>query len=71
MTTALRIEFPPGVMTKPVAAYYLGMSEREIDRLRAEKKLIAVSDEHHPKLVKFLKEELDRYRLSLTERDTK
>lgn len=62
---ALRIEFPPALFTRELAAYYLQMSLSDIDALKAKGKLIAVGD---TKRVKFRKDELDRYAASLTER---
>lgn len=63
----MRAEFPPGLMTKAIAAYYLSKSEREVDELRARGELIAVGD---GKRVMFSKKELDRYIEGLPERDT-
>lgn len=62
-----RIEYPPALQTREQAAYYLSMSLREIDDLRAQGKLIPVGTE---KRVKFRKTELDRYIENLPERDT-
>lgn len=62
----LRIEFPPALFTKELAAYYLSKSPREIDELRAQGHLIAVGQ---GKRVLFRKEELDRYADTLKERD--
>ncbi|KQX07209.1 hypothetical protein ASC59_05275 [Leifsonia sp. Root1293] len=61
----IRIEFPPALMTKELAGYYLSKSVREIDELRAKKLLTAVGDS---KRVMFTKAELDRYVSSLPER---
>lgn len=60
-----RIEFPPALFTRELAAYYLQMSLRDIDMLKAKGELIAVGD---TKRVKFRKEDLDRYVDTLTER---
>ena len=60
-----RIEFPPALMTRELAAYYLSMSLREVDELRAKGELIPVGD---GKRVKFTKAELDRYVDRLPER---
>lgn len=65
MSTVLRIEFPPGLFSKDLAAHYLSKSTREIDELRAQGHLIAVGE---GKRIFFTKEELDRYRLNLPER---
>ncbi|MGO2658363.1 helix-turn-helix domain-containing protein [Mycetocola reblochoni] len=62
----LRIEFPPALMTKDLAAHYLSKSEREIDELRAAGHLIPVGNGRR---ITFTKEELDRYVESLPERD--
>lgn len=66
--TAVRIEFAPGLFTRELAAYYLQVSLRELDELKATGALIAVGDS---KRIKFTKEELDRYRLGLPERSSK
>lgn len=57
--------FPPGLFTKDAAAYYLGMSVREVDDLRSTGHLIPVGK---TKRVKFTIEELDRYIATLPER---
>lgn len=64
--TVQRIEFPPALLTRELAAYYLSMSLRELDDLRAKGHLIPVGD---GKRVKFAKAELDRYVENLPERD--
>jgi hypothetical protein len=61
-----RIEFPPALFTRELAAYYLSMSLREVDDLRSKGTLIPVGD---GKRVKFTKTELDRYVDSQPERD--
>ena len=63
--TALRIEFPPALFTRELAAHYLSMSVREIDLLRGQGEIIAIGD---GKRVKFKKSELDRYVQNLPER---
>jgi len=60
-----RIEFPPALFTRELAAYYLSMSLREVDELRAKGHLIPVGDS---KRIKFTKAELDRYVENLPER---
>lgn len=65
---AQRIEFPPALMTRELAAYYLSMSLREVDDLRAQGHLIPSGD---GKRIKFTKAELDRYIDSLPERPTR
>jgi excisionase family DNA binding protein len=61
----LRVEFPPALFTKELAAYYLSCSITDIDRLRARGELIALGD---GKRMKFRKSDLDRYAESLPER---
>lgn len=61
-----RIEFAPALFTRELAAYYLSMSLREVDDLRAQGHLIPTGG---GKRVKFAKAELDRYVDSLPERD--
>lgn len=64
-----RIEFPPALFTRELAAYYIGGSLSDVDRLRAQGELIAVSHSAaNSKRVLFRKEELDRYVASLKER---
>lgn len=66
--SAPQADFTPGLFTKELAARYLSMSTREIDTLRSKGHLVAVGT---GKNAYFLREELDRYRLSLAERSTK
>lgn len=61
----LRIEFPPALMTREVAAYYISGSLRDIDELKASGELIPVGKS---KRIKFRKDDLDRYIDSLKER---
>jgi hypothetical protein len=61
----MRIEFPPALFTRELAAYYLSCSIREIDELRAKGELIPVG---RGKRLKFRRVELDRYVQSLPER---
>lgn len=61
----IRVEFPPALFTRELAAYYLSMSLREVDLLRNRGELIPVGN---GKRLKFRKEELDRYVASLPER---
>ncbi|MCZ4069253.1 helix-turn-helix domain-containing protein [Microbacterium sp. H37-C3] len=60
-----RLEFPPALFTRELAAYYLSMSLREIDDLRATGALIPTGS---GKRIKFSKAELDRYVENLPER---
>jgi len=62
-----RIEFAPALMTRDIAAFYLSMSTRDLDRLRDAGHLTAVGDS---KRVKYLKKDLDAYAESLPERAT-
>jgi hypothetical protein len=64
----LRIEFPPALMTRELAAFYISGSLRDIDDLRATGELIPVGD---TKRVKFRKDDLDRYIARLPERDAR
>ena len=53
-----RIEFPPALFTRELAAYYLSMSLRDVDELRSKGELIPVGK---TKRIKFPKADLDRY----------
>lgn len=64
----IRIEFPPALFTRELAAYYIQGSLRDIDDLRASGELIPVGK---GKWIKFRKEDLDRYVASLPERGEK
>lgn len=61
----MRIEFAPALMTREIAAFYLSMSTRDLDRLRDAGHITAVGDS---KRVKYLKKDLDAYADSLPER---
>jgi hypothetical protein len=63
-----RIEFPPALFTRELAAYYLSKSIREVDDLRSTGALIPVGD---GKRITFTKAELDRYVAELPERKPK
>ena len=65
MSAPVRIEFPPALMTRELAAYYISGSLRDVDDLRAKGELIPVGEQ---KRVKFRKEDLDRYISQLSER---
>lgn len=54
----LRIEFPPAMMTREIAAYYLSMSLRELDRLRETNQITPLGEGRR---VKYRKTELDAY----------
>jgi excisionase family DNA binding protein len=62
----IRIEFPPALFTRELAAYYLSMSVREIDDLRHTKEITAVGT---GKRVKFRKADLDRIADRMPDRD--
>ncbi len=61
----VRIEFPPALMTRELAAYYLSISLGELDALRHTGDLIPSGT---GKRVTFKKSERDRYVDSLSER---
>jgi hypothetical protein len=61
----VRIEFPPALFTRDLAAYYLQMSLTDVDLLRGKGELIAVGE---GKRVRFRKKDLDRYIERLPER---
>jgi hypothetical protein len=61
-----RIEFPPALFTRELAAYYLSCSLRDIDDLRAKGELIPVGNS---KRIRFAKADLDRHVENLPERD--
>ena len=63
--TVLRMEFPPALMSREQAAYYLSMSTRELDRLRQSGELIPRSS---GKNVRYTKAELDAWIERLPER---
>lgn len=54
----LRIEFPPALMTREVAAYYISGSLRDVDELRATGEITPVGDS---KRIKFRKTDLDEW----------
>lgn len=63
--SVLRIEFPPALMTREIAAYYIGGSLRDIDELKAKGEITAVGD---GKRVKFRKRDLDTWIDALPDR---
>ena len=65
MPKVIRIEFPPALMTREIAAYYISGSVREIDRLRETKEITPLGN---GKRVKYRKTDLDRVIDSLPER---
>lgn len=64
----MRIEFPPAVMTREVAAYYIGETLAGLDLLKRQNKITPMDT---TKRVKYLKEDLDRYVASIPERKPK
>ncbi|WP_243074829.1 hypothetical protein [Microbacterium sp. SS28] len=66
----IRIEFPPALMTRDVAAYYLGRSTRELDRLREKGHITARKfrpDSPDGSAPYYAKEDLDEFVASLPE----
>lgn len=64
----MRIEFPPAVMTRELAAYYIGETLAGLDLLKRQNKITPMDT---TKRVKYLKEDLDRYVASIPERKPK
>lgn len=58
-------DFPPALMTRDVAAYYLSASIREVSYLRSSGKLQPVGN---GKRVKYRKTDIDAYLETLTPR---
>ena len=54
----IRIEFPPALMTRELAAYYISGSLRDLDRLRETKEITPVGEGRR---VKYRKADLDAY----------
>jgi len=65
MSTTLRVEFPPALMTRDMAAYYIGASLRDLDRLREQKIITPVGEGRR---VHYRKSELDSYIDNIVER---
>ncbi len=65
MAAALQLDFPPALLTREIAAFYLSASLREVDYLRTSGELVAVGK---GKRVKFRKEDLDVYIARLPDR---
>jgi hypothetical protein len=61
----IRIEFPPALMTREIAAYYISGSLSDVDLLRHKGEITQVGNQ---KRVKFRKTDLDRYIERLPER---
>ena len=64
--SVVRVEFPPALMTREVAAYYLGTSLREIDAMKNRGEITAYGA---TKRIRFKKSELDEWIERLPERD--
>ena len=62
----IRIEFPPALMTREIAAYYIGGTLADIDLLKRLNVIVPVGK---TKRVKYRKKDLDRYVASLEERN--
>lgn len=62
----IRVEFPPRMMTRELAAYYTGRSVRDLDALREQKKITPKGDGRR---VLYDKAELDVVCDELPERD--
>lgn len=56
--TTLRVEFPPRMMSRDLAAYYIGKSVRDLDDLRVQKEITPKGDGRR---VLYDKADLDRY----------
>lgn len=61
----LRVEFPPALMTRELAAYYISASLRDLDILRETKKITPVGEGRR---VKYRKTDLDAYVAEVAER---
>lgn len=61
----VRIEFPPALMTREIAAFYISASLRELDLLRETNEVTPVGK---GKRVRYRKDDLDAYIKNLPER---
>jgi len=61
----MRIEFPPALMTREIAAFYISGSLRDLDRLRESKEITPVGEGRR---VMYRKSELDAYIDTIKER---
>lgn len=61
----IRLEFPPALMTREIAAYYISRPVRRVDELREKGEITAYPD---GKYVMFKKTELDAWIGRLKER---
>lgn len=58
MSDLVRVEFPPALLTRELAAYYISGTLRDIDDLRARGEITPVGKQ---KRVKFKRADLDSY----------
>ncbi len=65
MNPTVRVEFAPALMTREIAAYYIGGSLRDLDRLREQKIITPVGEGRR---VHYRKSELDSYVDNIVER---
>lgn len=65
MNPSVRVEFAPALMTREIAAYYIGGSLRDLDRLREQKIITPVGEGRR---VHYRKSELDAYIDNIVER---
>ena len=56
--TTIRVEFPPRMMSRELAAYYIGKSTRFVDYLREQREITAYGDTKNPE---FKRAELDEW----------
>ncbi|MEX1079796.1 MAG: hypothetical protein WED09_11885 [Homoserinimonas sp.] len=61
----VRVEFPPALMTREMAAYYIGGTLADIDLLKRQHEITPVGTQ---KRIKYRKTDLDRYVEQLPER---
>lgn len=64
-TVFVRVEFPPALLTRELAAYYLSISLRELDLLRNRNELVAVGTKGR---LRYRKSDLDAWVERLPER---
>jgi len=63
--STIRVEFPPALMTREIAAYYISGSLRDLDHLRETKEITPVGEGRR---VKYRKTDLDAYVAKVAER---
>ncbi|MDI2097994.1 hypothetical protein [Ruicaihuangia caeni] len=64
----IQYQFPPALMTREIAAYYISGSLRDVDELRAMGEITPVGNQ---KRVKFRKDDLDAYIAALPEKHSR